>query len=102
MSLNETRSPSNDKGVPSQTEHTVATMHSLLETTIVSLMADKSDGTQPPPDNREQAPLSALSPQHADKREQAPSGTLSPEHASDKGDKAPKPLIEARKEPLHR
>ena len=48
-SLIETRSPSNDKGVPSQTEHTVATMHSLSETTIVSLMADKSDGTQPPP-----------------------------------------------------
>jgi hypothetical protein len=56
MSLNETRSLSNDKGVPSQQEHTkileVTTMHSDSESTLVSLRADKSGSTLPPLDKR--------------------------------------------------
>ena len=49
--LNETRSPSKDKGVPSEPENTnslrLTTMHSHTETTIViSPKADKIEGTQ--------------------------------------------------------
>jgi hypothetical protein len=58
MSLNKTRSLSNDKGVPSQQEHTnsleVTTMHSDSESTLVSLRADKSGSTLPPLDKRAQ------------------------------------------------
>ena len=58
MSLNETRSLSNDKGVPSQQEHTnslkVTMMHSDSESTLVSLRADKSGSTLPPLDKRAQ------------------------------------------------
>ena len=51
LSLMETRSPSNDKGVPSQPEHTnslqITTMHSLSETTIVFPETDNSSSTLP-------------------------------------------------------
>jgi len=51
LSLIETRSPSNDKGVPSQPEHTnslqITTMHSLSETTIVFPETDNSSSTLP-------------------------------------------------------
>jgi hypothetical protein len=54
LSLNETRSPSNYKGVPFQPEHTnslkVTKMHSDSESTFVSLTADKSGSTLPPLD----------------------------------------------------
>ncbi len=57
LSLNETRNSSNDKGVPSQTEHTnilkVITMHSDSESTLIS-PTDKSGNTLPPLDKRAQ------------------------------------------------
>ncbi len=58
LSLNETRSPSNDEGVPSQPEHTnslkVVMMHSDSESTLVSPRADKSGSVLPPLDKRAQ------------------------------------------------
>jgi hypothetical protein len=58
MSLNETRSFSNDKGVPSQQEHTnslkVTTIHSDSESTLVSLRTDTSGSALPPLDKRAQ------------------------------------------------
>ncbi len=58
MSLNETRSPSNDKVVPSQPEHTnslkVIMMHSDSESTLISPRADRSGSTLPPLDKRAQ------------------------------------------------
>ncbi len=58
-SLKEIGSPSKDKGVPSEQEHTnslkVITMHSQTEFIIVvSPKADKKDGTQLPLDERAQ------------------------------------------------
>ena len=56
LSLNETRNPFDDKGVPSQPEHTnslkVITMHSDSESTLISPRADKSGSTLPPLDKR--------------------------------------------------
>ncbi len=58
MSLIETRSPSNDKGVTSQQEHTnslkVITMQSQTESTLIRLKADKLDNTLLPLDGRAQ------------------------------------------------
>ena len=58
MPLNETRSPSNNKGVPSQPEHNnslkVTTMHSDSESTLVSLRTDTSGSALPPLDKRAQ------------------------------------------------
>ena len=51
VSLKETRSPSKDKGVPSEREHTervdvLITMHRHSESTLINLTEDKSEGTQ--------------------------------------------------------
>jgi hypothetical protein len=58
MSPIEARNPSNDKGVPSQQEHTnsvkVTTMHSQSESTLISPKAYKLDCTQLSLDKRAQ------------------------------------------------
>jgi hypothetical protein len=71
MSLNETRSPSNDKCVTSQQEHTnslkVITMHFQTESTLIRLEVDKPGSTLPPLDKRAE-----------DKNEEGEEGKIAP------------------------